>query len=466
MGNFMRSAVLISAAAFGPAALAPAAAAQDVSLPLRVRTGDQFTVSITERSALKMGEQEQTAQATSVWSLDVLTGGAANGRWRWTPVTISIDEVSGMGLPEGEHAPRIDFASLSEGVGALMRLGADIGFECQVDRAGRCAALSNWPVWAARIENTALLFEAFARFGMNAQPAAVTARQRKEAFAAGLPPPTTGRAPGAEMWDQYRQPALAGIAAMIDGIDERAAGSAFAGLYPLYGVQGRTLTVGRETPFTEEWTLPYGAPPLRMSGAVTVTSFSPSDGVVTFTRTATLDEESLKTAARIAFAYVFEHVILPVQQAGDDSGIPDLTAMRAMAESTIDMFTFSLSEETQGTMDLRTGLARETTSTYTWTVSMDQNGLLGAMGMMGPEMEEVPAAPEDAPAEGEEASPGEGMEAPAEEVDAPAAEAEAPAAEDADAGPRTLFEGASTITLSVNRGRPSPPRLPRARTGG
>lgn len=455
MGNFVKSAALIGAAAFGPAALAPAAAAQDVSLPLRVRTGDQFTVSITERSSMKVGEQEQAAQATSVWSLGVLTGGAAAGRWRWTPVTINIDEVSGM-MPEGENAPNVDFMSLSEGLGAMLRIGADIGFECRVDRSGRCAALTNWPVWAARLENMALMFEAFARFGMNMQPAVVTPQQRKEAFAAGLPAPTAGRAPGAEMWDQYREPVLAGVAAMIDGVDERAAGGALAGLYPLYGVQGRTLTVGRETPFTEEWTLPYGAPPLRMSGAVTVTSFSPGDGVVTFTRTAMLDEESLKTALRIALAYVFEHVVTPVQQASGEGGIPDLAGMRAMAESTIDMFSFSLSEETQGTMDLRTGLAREIASTYSWRVTMDSNGLLGAM--MAPDM----AAPEETPAD-EPAAAGEAGEGAAEAAEDEPAPAEDPAEA---AEPQTLFEGTSTITISVNHGRPAPPRLPRGRTGG
>jgi hypothetical protein len=364
-------------------ALAPVAAARDVAMPVRVRAGDQFTVTVTDRNSFGAGEQQIGFATTVVWALDVLEAGRSGGRWRWTPVSVHFDSIPRVaGVDEEGDAEAalasLDPEALSEGMSAFLRIAADIGFECRVDSTGRCLALSNWPAWRSRYENAALMIDAFARMAQTSEA--------REAQADG--PGRRGRSSGAKSplpttvqrdvdWGVFRGPVLQSLAAVIDGVDERAAAFAMAGLHPLSALQGRTLAVGRASPFVEEWAMPFGASPIRVSGATTLESVT--GGVAIVRRQAELDGESARAAVRAAASYLVESVMTPLTALSSGrADAPDAAVLRAGLDAFTPLLDVSFSETTRGEVELRSGLARAAVTEYRWRLALPRMGGGGA----------------------------------------------------------------------------------------
>jgi hypothetical protein len=353
-------------------------------MPVRVRTGDQFTVTVTDRNSLGAGEQQIEYGTTVVWALDILEAGRREGRWRWTPVSVrfdSIPRVAGAAAEQGDAGAALaglDTVALSEGMSAFLRIAADIGFECRVDSTGRCLALSNWPAWRSRYENAALMIDAFARMAQTSEAG--------EAQAHG--PGRRGHSSGAKSslptavqrdvdWRALRGPALQSLAAVIDGVDERAAAFAMAGLHPLSALQGRTLAIGRASPFVEEWAMPFGASPIRVSGATTLESVA--GGVAIVRRQAELDGESARAAVRAAASYLVESVLTPLASLpGGRADAPDAAALRAGLDAFTPLLDVSFSEATRGEVELRSGLARAAVTEYRWRLALPQRSSEGA----------------------------------------------------------------------------------------
>lgn len=415
-GTILRG-VVAAVLALGTLAIAPLAAAQQVAMPLRLRTGEQYTVTVADRSSVETPAGPETYTVSSVWALDIVQAAQPDATWRWTPVSFDIEAVETADPGATAMMNRLDLQALSDGLSAMVRIVADIGFECRVDRTGRCMAMSNWPMWSARFENTVLMAEAFGRMAMSTIPGGVSAEARKAAFAAGEPTPAAGPSDAAAMWAQYRTPVMRAFAALIDGVDDRAAAGMMSGLYPISAVQGRTLTVGQTTEFTEEWAAPYGAPPILVRGTLTLESYDAASGTAVVVRTAEVDPESVQRTARVVLAYIMQNVVGQISDVMGDTMPMDAEALMQSAEMVLSMFTITYGETTRGTVDVRTGLARETATEYRWALQMaDMSG---------------------APAGGGE-------------------DATAPVA------PASMVSGTGTMTMVVTRGAPQPPRLPRA----
>ena len=134
------------------------AMAQQVALPIRVAPGEAYTLTIETDQDLGPQAPGARLQVRQVYALDVETP----TRWQFTPVRFEISDLAAL---SGGEAPPIDLAAMNDAISAITRLGTDIGFECRIDVRGRCADMTNWSTWSARLENLVIATDAFARIG-------------------------------------------------------------------------------------------------------------------------------------------------------------------------------------------------------------------------------------------------------------------------------------------------------------
>jgi hypothetical protein len=349
---------------------APSASAQTVGVPLQVRTGEVYTVRVEQTSSTEVAEQEIEATLTQVYALNIVD--AENRIWRYTPVSITYSLPTGMGIEE--ETASIDWQLLSEGLSAMLRVATDVGVECRVDAYGRCLEMSNWPLWRDRAENLMLMIDAFARMAPQ-QPASdeasmqPTASTTPEAEPEQTPPP-------AVKWSELRGPLLRGIARMLDGVDTRDAAAAMASLHAASAVQGRTLTRRQSEAVVDELEMPFGAPPLRFTGTLRLERIDRRNNTATIVRRVALDAESARATLRAVSQFLSANLIEPVAAVSAQEGSPGPSAadLVTMFDALLAAVDFRYEETTTGMVDLATGMARETTTEFTFTMTPPGDG--------------------------------------------------------------------------------------------
>lgn len=374
MLNFMRAiafaCVLVSA---------PVAAAQTVGGPLQVRTGEIYTVSVEQTQSTELGEREIEATLTHTYALHIVD--AENRVWRYMPVSLGYSLPTGLGIEQ--QAANINWPVMSEAMSAMLRLATDVGLECRVNEYGACAEMTNWPLWRDRAENLVLMADAFARF----IPEAATAPSTPGALEVVPEPPashqptsatkpnpgapeseTPGMAPTPAMnWSTLRGPVLRGIAAMLDNVDSRDAAAGMASIQAAAGIQGRALTRRQRVDVTDELEMPFGAPPLRFTGTMRLERINRADNTAIIVRRVTMDEAAMRASLQAMSRFVTANLVEPVAQVSAGSQ-EDMSSITAVIDGMLDSVGLAYEETTTGVVDLATGMARETTTTYTYTM--------------------------------------------------------------------------------------------------
>lgn len=365
MGRLKLKALAVIAVLF----VAPPAAAQTVGVPLQMRTGDMFTVSVEYTQTAEIGGEDLNATMSYVYSVQVLD--AETRLWRFMPISVAYEMPEMPGIEA--QAANINWVAASDVMSAMMRIATDVGFECRVDEHGRCNEMTNWPFWSARVENMALAFDGIAR--MMPTPPSALAPAAAETPAG--PHPKGGEQalmqanapPRTPTWEEVRVPVLQGVARLIDSIDARDAAAALSSAYYPATVQGRTLTRRQTVPFTEAFEMPFGAPALQFSGTLRLDSINQRDNTAIVTRRATLDQQSARNALTAMTTFVSAAVIEPMSpQLAEGQRPPEGAALAEMVNSMLADLAYQ--ETTRGVIDLSTGMARETTTDYTMSVRM------------------------------------------------------------------------------------------------
>jgi len=217
--------------------------------------------------------------------------------------------------------------------------------------------MTNWPLWSARIENTALALDAAARMypGGGAAATADDNEGPKVDGEAGSSTPT---------WEQMRGPVMRGVARVIDSIDSRDAAASMASVYfPAY-LQGRTLTRREIVQSVDEYEMPFGAPPLRYATTLRLDSIDRRANTATVTRRSSLDQASGRAAISAMTEFLSEALIEPLsREMPGGQPPPDRSALAEMVNSMLTEFSYE--DTTRGVIDMTTGFARETVTDYT-----------------------------------------------------------------------------------------------------
>lgn len=341
------------AAFAGALCVAPLAAAQTINTPIQVRTGDAFTVSVDYTQTADFAGQELNATMSYVYAIHVLD--AEQRLWRFLPVSVRYELPDAPGIDAA--AANVNWPVVSDMMSALMRVGTDVGFDCRVDAYGRCEDMTNWPLWSARIENTALALDAAARMypGGGAAATADDNEGPKVDGEAGSSTPT---------WEQMRGPVMRGVARVIDSIDSRDAAASMASVYfPAY-LQGRTLTRREIVQSVDEYEMPFGAPPLRYATTLRLDSIDRRANTATVTRRSSLDQASGRAAISAMTEFLSEALIEPLsREMPGGQPPPDRSALAEMVNSMLTEFSYE--DTTRGVIDMTTGFARETVTDYT-----------------------------------------------------------------------------------------------------
>lgn len=347
-GTFLKFAAFAAALC-----VAPLAAAQTINTPIQVRTGDAFTVSVDYTQTADFAGQELNATMSYVYAIHVLD--AEQRLWRFLPVSVRYALPDAPGIDAA--AANVNWPVVSDMMSALMRVGTDVGFDCRVDAYGRCEDMTNWPLWSARIENTALALDAAARMypGGGAAATADDNEGPKVDGEAGSSTPT---------WEQMRGPVMRGVARVIDSIDSRDAAASMASVYfPAY-LQGRTLTRREIVQSVDEYEMPFGAPPLRYATTLRLDSIDRRANTATVTRRSSLDQASGRAAISAMTEFLSEALIEPLsREMPGGQPPPDRSALAEMVNSMLTEFSYE--DTTRGVIDMTTGFARETVTDYT-----------------------------------------------------------------------------------------------------
>jgi hypothetical protein len=381
MAKFLAAALAFA----GALLLTPVASAQTISAPLRVATGDAFTVNVAYTQSSEIADEPIEVTMHYLYAVHVLD--AEQRLWRFTPISISYDIPDMPGF-DSEEARNINWPAMSEMMSALMRIGTDVGFECRVDEYGRCMDMTNWPFWSARIENLVLAFDSAARMmptrAQSAEelptivptppmvvPPAPAPRRTKNIESAVSEEAGMVEVEAAEPpfdWERARGPVLQGIARMIDGVDSRDAASSMSGVYLPAFVQGRTLTRRETVNFVDEYEMPFGAPALRFNASLTLDRIDRRTNTATVVRRASLDEASVRAALSSMTSFASDAFLTPLAAEFGEEGqnMPSGEALGDMLNSMLNGLTYE--ETTRGVIDLSTGMARETTTEFTASV--------------------------------------------------------------------------------------------------
>ena len=350
--------ILSALAVAGALIAAPSAAAQTVGVPLQVRTGEVYTISVEQSQTTDFGENDVTASLNHVYSLHIVD--AENRIWRYMPASLEYSLPTGLGIEA--QAAALDWPALSEGVSAMLRIATDIGIECRVDEFGRCVDMTNWGAWRDRAENLIVMGDAFARM-------VPETRAPDTAHADSGPKDETGSpvAPAAPTWSTLRVPVLRGLAAMLDNFDSRDAAATMASIETIAGVQGRTLTRRQSVNVADELEMPFGASPLRFTGTVRLERIDQRNNTATVVRRVSLDQDSARATLRGVSAFLTTNMVEPVARAAGEGA--DISAVTGAVDTMLDAMSFEYQETTTGTIDLTTGMAREATTDYTVTLT-------------------------------------------------------------------------------------------------
>ena len=344
---------------------APAAIAQTIDAPLRVRTGDVYTVAVEQTQTSAVAGTEVEATFSHTYALHIVD--AEQRIWRYVPVSINYTLPTGLGL-EAETAG-LNWPIINEAVSALTRVSTDIGFECRVDEFGRCLELTNWPMWRDRAENVIIMADAFAR--LMPQTAASGEEVASAPEIRATPPRAgvkqqAGVAGTAFTWERMREPVLRGVATMLDSFDGRDAATWMAVIQNSAFLQGRPLTRRQPVSVSDEFEMPFGAPPLRFTGTLQLDRVSQRDNSATVVRRVTLDETSARATLQSMTQFTTSNLVLPVANAAGEAQSAE--ALTSVIQPMLDALSMRYEETTTGIVDLNTGMAREATTQYTFTL--------------------------------------------------------------------------------------------------
>lgn len=347
---------------------APAAMAQTINTPLRVETGQVYTVNVEQTQTSEIAGQDVEATLSHSYALYIVN--AEQRIWRYVPT--SINYTMPTGVPAPAEATDLNWTVINEAISAFTRVAMDIGFECRVDEYGRCIEMTNWPMWRDRAENLVIMGDAFARLmpastGSDEEAVEAPSRAPKsDDEATETPVPSAS----AFNWERMRVPVLRGIATMLDNIDGRDLAGSMATIQPGTLLQGRTLARRQPVAVSDEFEMPFGASPLRFTGTLQLERVNQRDNTATVIRRVTLDEASARASLTGMTQFLTTHLVQPVADASGEG--QSAAAMSEMIEPMLNAIAMRYEETTTGTVDLNTGMARETTTNYTMTVAMTE----------------------------------------------------------------------------------------------
>lgn len=341
---------------------APAALAQTIDAPLRVRTGEVYTVAVEQTQSSAVAGTEVEATFSHTYALHIVD--AEQRIWRYVPVSLSYTMPTGLGL-EAQTAG-LNWPLINEAVSAFTRVSTDIGFECRVDAYGRCMELTNWPMWRDRVENVVIMADAFARLmpqtaASNGEPASPPEIPRRSGTKQ-----QAGAAPSALTWERMRDPVLRAVATMLDNVDSRDAATSMAIIQNSAFLQGRSLTRRQPVAVSDEFEMPFGAPPLRFTGTLQLDRVNQRDNSATVVRRVALDETSARATLQSMTQFMTTNLVLPVANAAGEA--PSAEALSGMVQPMLDALSMRYQETTTAIVDLNTGMAREATTQFTLTV--------------------------------------------------------------------------------------------------
>lgn len=368
MNRFLTLAALSGVVALSACANTPGSSSPfggQPSFGVRPATGDQFTVVVNDKQTANFFGQAQTTEITTTMGLDVLRGGA-DQRWRWQYADFSVQQFE----MDSEELAGLDFKQLMGIAAPAVRLGTMAGFECKVDRAGHCIELTNWPQWRGAFEDTVMLLEAAIKIGMAMEKAGESAEygdhlEQLPSELSGL-----GDLGGLGELDQRTLDLMVNIVLnLLDGVDAKSAGPmALSGVIGMPAIQGLEPRVGGALPFTQGIPLPYGGGNLVLNGTQQVESVDRAAGAMTVVRSSELDGKALFAS----ILTIYDNLVTPNLKAfaayapEDGASMVGVGAMgRAMLEQAFEGSTLTFKETTRGTVDLKTGMAREAVTTYT-----------------------------------------------------------------------------------------------------
>jgi len=344
----------------------PIASAQTAGVPLQVRTGEIYTVAVEQTQTTDVAGQIVEATLAHVYALHIVD--AENRVWRYMPASMSYAMPTGFGFEE--EAAALDWTVINQAVSAALRIGTDVGFECRVDAYGRCLEMANWPLWRDRLENVVLMADAFARLmpapAETDVPAPVAIEPAEPGRKSDEEDMVEAAAPAID-WATLRGPVLRGIAALLDNIDPSDAGASLAMIDTPALLQGRTLTRRESVPVSVDLEMPFGAPPLRYVGTMRLERINQRDNSATIVRQVSLDEASARATVLAMSQFLTTNLVEPVAAA---SGDPEsAAALSALIEPIVSAINLRYEETTTGIVDLSTGMARETTTSYTFSIT-------------------------------------------------------------------------------------------------
>lgn len=346
--------------------IAPAAAAQTINAPVRVETGQVYTITVDQTQTSEIAGQDVEATVSHSYALHIID--AEQRIWRYVPASLSYTMPTG--LPTPAEATDLNWAVINQAVSAMARVATDIGFECRVDEYGRCMDMTNWSMWRDRAENVVIMADAFARL----MPETATESEEPMQDRSGAPKSDEESAASgsAYNWEQMRGPVLRGVAMMLDNVDSRDAAGSLAAMQPGALMQGRSLTRRQPVAVSDEFEMPFGAPPVRFTGTLQLERVNQRDNTATVVRRVSLDQASVREALAGMAQFLTTSVVQPIAaSAGEADGAE---ALSSMIQPMLDMFAIRYEETTTGTVDLSTGLARETVTEYTMTITSTADG--------------------------------------------------------------------------------------------
>jgi len=342
---------------------APAAVAQTIDAPLRVRTGDVYTVAVEQTQSSAVAGTEVEATFSHTYALHIVD--AEQRIWRYVPVSINYTLPTGLGLEA--QTSGLNWPIINEAVSALTRVSTDIGFECRVDEFGRCMELTNWPMWRDRAENVVIMADAFARLMPETAASGEEAASPPEVRPRSGVKQQEGAAPSQFTWERMRAPVLSGVATMLDNFDGRDAATWMAVIQNSAFVQGRSLTRRQPVSVSDEFEMPFGAPPLRFTGTLQLERVNQRDNSATIVRRVTLDEVSARATLQSMTQFTSTNLLEPVANAAGEAQSAE--ALTGLIQPMLDALSMRYEETTTGVVDLNTGMAREATTQYTFTVT-------------------------------------------------------------------------------------------------
>ena len=324
--------------------------------------GSQYTVAMKINGSQTFFGQSQSFAYSAEMGLEALTGGEAQ-RWRWTFADLSVDKFD---LGEDFPVEALPLKEMSKLIAPLVRLMTVPGFECKVDPTGACMELTNWSTWRGGLEDTVLAGEGFAKFGLMVSP---MGQMMFDEDGNPTQRPADQVSPEVAEFDNIMNMVSTITLNVLDGIDTKSAGSmTMAGPWGPFAIQGADLNrVGAKLDYSLAQPLPFNGGALQYAVSRTVESVDRGAGTALVTTKADLDGKALFAS----LLKMFDALVTPnlaVYAKFDPENGPMASMMAAMARTQIEAAlkdaNFTLTMTSRGTVDLKTGLARDVRTDY------------------------------------------------------------------------------------------------------